>query len=36
MAFADGAVQFLADGISTTIYRQLGTRADGLPRGAFP
>jgi len=36
MAFADGAVQFMADAISTTIYRQLGTRADGLPTGGLP
>jgi prepilin-type N-terminal cleavage/methylation domain-containing protein/prepilin-type processing-associated H-X9-DG protein len=36
MALADGAVQFFADGISTTIYRQLGTRSDSLPTGAFP
>lgn len=36
MAFADDAVQFMADAISTTIYRQLGTRADGLPTGGLP
>lgn len=36
MALADGAVQFFSDRISTTIYRQLGTRSDGLPTGAVP
>ena len=35
MAMADGSVQFVSNSISTTIYRQLGTRADGQPMGAI-
>ena len=35
MAMADGSVQFVTNSISTTIYRQLGTRADGQPAGAI-
>jgi prepilin-type N-terminal cleavage/methylation domain-containing protein/prepilin-type processing-associated H-X9-DG protein len=35
MAMADGSVVFLNDTIETTLYRSLGTRADGLPVGGF-
>ncbi len=35
MAMADGSVQFVSNSISTTIYWQLSTRADGQPMGAI-
>ena len=35
MALADGSVVFLNDTIETTLYRSIGTRADGLPVGGF-
>jgi prepilin-type processing-associated H-X9-DG protein len=35
MAMADGSVQFVSNSISTTLYRQLATRADGQPVGAI-
>ena len=35
MALADGSVQFVSNSISTTLYRQLATRADGQPMGAI-
>lgn len=36
MAMADGAVVFFNNTIQTTLYRSLGSRADGLPVGGFP
>jgi prepilin-type N-terminal cleavage/methylation domain-containing protein/prepilin-type processing-associated H-X9-DG protein len=35
MCFADGSVRFMDDLTALEIHRQLGTRADGLPRGGF-
>ncbi len=32
---ADGSVHFLSENINMTVYRFLGTRADGLPVGGF-
>jgi prepilin-type processing-associated H-X9-DG protein len=35
MCFADGSVRFMDELTALVIHQQLGTRADGLPRGAI-
>ena len=35
MLMADGSVNFFSENMNIDIYRQLGTRADGLPVGGF-
>jgi prepilin-type processing-associated H-X9-DG protein len=32
-AMADGSIQFVSQSIDVNVYRQLATRADGLPAG---